>query len=239
MVNGVKELVSNATGRRNRENSVEGHKTMARAGTRHAEAVSASNRTGDPSQSLQTFDLVQLQQYTQEKAYSPTASKDFHLFFVGRDDVHDILKYVLSRVRVSPYLNMFGYDDDELNDILMAKALVRHDAEHAGQESGWREARKGVAGRRSTARVGCLQHLLRDRSIVDTPDQPYQGLRSRWQGGRRRIGELVHRGGRHLRRHGKVGRTGLQGAKQYTDDLHRSRLGQPISDGTDCGTYDR
>jgi hypothetical protein len=36
---------------------------------------------------------------------------------------HDILKYVLSRVRVSPYLNMFGYDDGELNDIVMAKAL--------------------------------------------------------------------------------------------------------------------
>jgi hypothetical protein len=42
---------------------------------------------------------------------------------VGRDDVHDILKHVLSRVSVSLYLNMFGYDDDELNDILMAKAL--------------------------------------------------------------------------------------------------------------------
>jgi hypothetical protein len=42
---------------------------------------------------------------------------------VGRDDVHDILKFVLSRVRVSLYLNMFGYDDPELNDILMTKAL--------------------------------------------------------------------------------------------------------------------
>jgi hypothetical protein len=72
---------------------------------------------------LQTFDLLQLQQYTQKKSYPPTASKDFHLFFVGRDDVHDILKYVLSRVSVSLYLNMFGYDDAELNDILMAKAL--------------------------------------------------------------------------------------------------------------------
>ncbi len=37
--------------------------------------------------------------------------------------MHDILKYVLSRVTVSLYLNMFGYDDKELNDILMAKAL--------------------------------------------------------------------------------------------------------------------
>ena len=83
---------------------------------------SASNALGDKSQSLQTFTLHDIQQYTQEKTYSTNASKDFHLFYVGRDDVHDILKYVLSRVSVSLHLNMFGYDDDELNDILMAKA---------------------------------------------------------------------------------------------------------------------
>jgi len=78
---------------------------------------------GDPTQSLQTFNLLDLQQYTLERSYSPSASEDFHLFYVGRDDVHDILKHVLSRVSVSLYLNMFGYDDEELNDILMAKAM--------------------------------------------------------------------------------------------------------------------
>jgi hypothetical protein len=82
---------------------------------------SPSSALGDPSQSLQTFNLLDLQQYTLEKAYSNTASKDFHLFYVGRDNVHDILKHVLSRVSVSLYLNMFGFDDDELNQILMAK----------------------------------------------------------------------------------------------------------------------
>jgi hypothetical protein len=87
---------------------------------------SASNATGDPSQSLQTFNLLDLQQYTKEKAYSNNASKDFHLFYVGRDDVHDILKHVLSRVSVSLYLNMFGFDDDELNEILMEKAMDPH-----------------------------------------------------------------------------------------------------------------
>jgi len=84
---------------------------------------SASNVLGDPSQSLQTFTLFDLAQYTQEKAYSNDASKDFHLFYIGRDDVHNLLKYVLSRVSVSLYLNMFGFDDAELNSILMAKAL--------------------------------------------------------------------------------------------------------------------
>jgi hypothetical protein len=52
---------------------------------------SASNVIDDPTQSLQKFGLLDLQQYTQEKTYSTTASKDFHLFYVGRDDVHDIL----------------------------------------------------------------------------------------------------------------------------------------------------
>jgi hypothetical protein len=79
----------------------------------------ATNVIDIPSESLQRFDLNDLQQYTQEKTYSTTASKDFHLFYVGRDDVHGILKHVLSRVSVSLYLNMFGYDDPELNDILI------------------------------------------------------------------------------------------------------------------------
>ncbi len=69
--------------------------------------------------SLQTFTLADLQQFTKEGAYASLASKDFHLFYVGRDDVHGILKYLLSRTRVSLYLNMYGYDDDELNDECM------------------------------------------------------------------------------------------------------------------------
>jgi hypothetical protein len=87
---------------------------------------SPSNALGDPGQSLQTFNLTDLQQYTRERSYSADASKDFHLFYVGRDDVHDILKHVLSRVTISLYLNMFGFDDDELNDILMEKAKDPH-----------------------------------------------------------------------------------------------------------------
>lgn len=67
------------------------------------------------SPSLQTFRLADLQQFTREGAYASNASEDFHLFYVGRDDVHGILKHLLSRVTTSLYLNMFGYDDEELN----------------------------------------------------------------------------------------------------------------------------
>jgi hypothetical protein len=87
---------------------------------------SPSNVIDDPTQTLQTFNLVDLQQYTQEKTYSTNASKDFHLFYVGRDDVHDVLKHVLSRVSVSLYMNMFGYDDDELNDIILKLIMDPH-----------------------------------------------------------------------------------------------------------------
>lgn len=86
-------------------------------------ATSSANAIADKTQSLQTFDLLELAQYTPENSYANNASKDFHLFYVGRDDVHDILKHVLSRVRVSLYLNMFGYDDDELNQIIMQKVM--------------------------------------------------------------------------------------------------------------------
>lgn len=88
--------------------------------------ISVTNAANDKSQSLQTFDLHDLAQYTPEKAYSNNASRDFHLFYVGRDDVHDVLKHVLSRVSVSLYLNMFGYDDDELNSIIMQKIMDPH-----------------------------------------------------------------------------------------------------------------
>ena len=61
-------------------------------------------------------------QFTLEQRYFDNPSNDFHLFYVGRDDVHEILKYILSRARVSLYLNMFGFDDGELNTIPMEKA---------------------------------------------------------------------------------------------------------------------
>jgi len=73
--------------------------------------------------SLKTFQLADLAQFTREKAFSANASRDFVLLMVGRDNVHEALKYVLSRVQTSLYLSMFGFADPELNDLLMAKAM--------------------------------------------------------------------------------------------------------------------
>ena len=46
----------------------------------------------DPKPSFQTFALGELAQFTREGTYATDASPDFHLFYVGRDDVHGILK---------------------------------------------------------------------------------------------------------------------------------------------------
>jgi hypothetical protein len=71
------------------------------------------------SDTLQTFTLDDLAQYTCEGAFGPTASPDFRVFYVGRDDVHGVLVHLYSRVRLSVKMNMFGYDDDQLNKLLV------------------------------------------------------------------------------------------------------------------------
>jgi hypothetical protein len=47
-----------------------------------------------PSDTLQTFTLDDLAQYTNEGAFGPTASPDFRVFYVGRDDVHGVLMHL-------------------------------------------------------------------------------------------------------------------------------------------------
>ncbi len=69
---------------------------------------------------LQQFTLDELAPYTAEQAFGPTASPDFRVFYVGRDDVHGVLMYLFTRVSLSVKMNMFGYDDDALNNALMS-----------------------------------------------------------------------------------------------------------------------
>jgi hypothetical protein len=45
---------------------------------------------------------------------------DHYLFFVGHDDVHGILHYLIPKETLWLKLNMFGFDDQELNDDIMS-----------------------------------------------------------------------------------------------------------------------
>jgi hypothetical protein len=80
-------------------------------------STDAGAAAGRPS--LQQFSLDELAVYTAEGAFGPTASPDFRVFYVGRDDVHGILMYLFTRVSLSVKMNMFGYDDNDLNNALM------------------------------------------------------------------------------------------------------------------------
>ena len=79
----------------------------------------ASIATTPSRPTLQQFTLDDLAAYTAEQAFGPTASSDFRVFYVGRDDVHGVLMHLFTRVTLSVKMNMFGYDDDDLNRVLM------------------------------------------------------------------------------------------------------------------------
>lgn len=76
--------------------------------------------------SLNDFHLDDLAQFKREKSFPAKESTDFRCFYVGRDDVHGILKYLLARCSRSLYMNMFGYDDDELDAAIQGLIANEH-----------------------------------------------------------------------------------------------------------------
>lgn len=89
--------------------------------------------------SLVDFKLEDLAEFTREGAMPAHVDRTHWLFYVGRDDVHGVLNYLFERCGISLYLNAFGYDDEALNDLVMARAadptvttLVTLDKSQAG-----------------------------------------------------------------------------------------------------------
>ena len=52
-----------------------------------------TKRNTGARRSLQCFALDELAQFTKEGVFATNASRDFRLFYVGRDDVHGILRH--------------------------------------------------------------------------------------------------------------------------------------------------
>lgn len=63
--------------------------------------------------------LAPLGQFTPEDCLTPGYG-DHYLFMVGRDDVHNVLHYLLTRETMGLKINMFGYDDNALNQDILA-----------------------------------------------------------------------------------------------------------------------
>lgn len=72
----------------------------------------------NPAQTLNKFSLEDLAPYKREKTFPQSDSKDFRVLYVGRDDVHGALAYLLARCSRSLKFNQFGYDDDALDQII-------------------------------------------------------------------------------------------------------------------------
>jgi phosphatidylserine/phosphatidylglycerophosphate/cardiolipin synthase-like enzyme len=62
-----------------------------------------------------------LAQYKAEKRFLDGYPDDQRTFFAPRDNVHGLLVAVLGSAQHSIVVNMFGYDDDDLNSIIQAK----------------------------------------------------------------------------------------------------------------------
>ena len=92
---------------------------MSTASTPTTRALAAA---ADPRVTLNDFRLDHLAPFTRERSFPAADSADFRVFYVGRDDVHGILAYLLARCSRSLRLNMFGYDDEALD--LIIRGLV-------------------------------------------------------------------------------------------------------------------
>jgi len=91
--------------------------------------------------------LAALGKFTPEGSLTPGYG-DHYLFFVGRDDCHSILHQLIPAERMLFKMNMFGYDDDELNtDIvtLMHSPSVRVQATCDSSQAGGVHERKILA----------------------------------------------------------------------------------------------
>ncbi|MDX6391134.1 MAG: hypothetical protein QOJ73_2197 [Streptosporangiaceae bacterium] len=63
----------------------------------------------------------ELGKYKAEGRFLEGYPSDERTFFAPRDDVHGLLAAVLATAQHSIVVNMFGYDDDELNKIIQGK----------------------------------------------------------------------------------------------------------------------
>jgi phosphatidylserine/phosphatidylglycerophosphate/cardiolipin synthase-like enzyme len=67
-----------------------------------------------------------LAKYKAEGRFLDGYPDDQRTFFAPRDNIHGLLVALLSSAQHSIVVNMFGYDDDELNQIIQAKLADDH-----------------------------------------------------------------------------------------------------------------
>jgi phosphatidylserine/phosphatidylglycerophosphate/cardiolipin synthase-like enzyme len=79
-----------------------------------------------PVPSPSAFDWDTLAQFKLEKRFLDHYPDDFRTFWSPRDNVHGMLAALLASAQHSLVLNMFGYDDPELDTIIRTKLEEQH-----------------------------------------------------------------------------------------------------------------
>lgn len=69
-------------------------------------------------QGLVGFTLDDLAPYVSEGRFDPADSADFRVLYAGRDDIHGALEHLLSMCSRSLKMNMYGYDDRDLDAVI-------------------------------------------------------------------------------------------------------------------------
>src|ERR1700691_3176249 len=72
------------------------------------------------------FNWDEVGQYKAEGGFLEGYPDDERTFFAPRDNVHGLLVALLGTAQHSIVVNMFGYDDDELNKIIQGKLADQH-----------------------------------------------------------------------------------------------------------------
>jgi phosphatidylserine/phosphatidylglycerophosphate/cardiolipin synthase-like enzyme len=134
------------------------------AGTRRAPAAT--------EEAPAKFDWDSLDQYKAEKRFLDHYPQDFRTFWSPRDNIHSMLVSLLTSTQHSLVLNMYGYDDEELDEIIRIKILTKHvyvqmslDKTQAGgkTESGlltkWRNDAEGASIAIGTSSAHAISHL--------------------------------------------------------------------------------
>jgi phosphatidylserine/phosphatidylglycerophosphate/cardiolipin synthase-like enzyme len=75
----------------------------------------------EPTPPPSAFEWDGLGRYKAEGRFLEGYPADFRTFWAPRDDVHGVLVSLLSSAQRSLVLNMYGYDDDELDEIIRRK----------------------------------------------------------------------------------------------------------------------
>jgi phosphatidylserine/phosphatidylglycerophosphate/cardiolipin synthase-like enzyme len=72
------------------------------------------------------FDWNELQQFKAEKRFLDGYPPDTRTFFAPRDDVHGVLTSLIASAQHAIVINMYGYDDNDIDDIIRAKLKSEH-----------------------------------------------------------------------------------------------------------------